>query len=920
MTQPSAFSLDDAAKTRIERKFREKRAIAQAREEALFGVFRDALTDEESWALKYLYAYMPVIDMADYDGTLFLNHVRTTLEIRGRMPWGARVPDRLFLAFVLPYRVNTENIEDSRGALHAELAGRTSALSMADAILETNYWCHEKATYVGSDLRTLSPLGMLRNARGRCGEESTLAVAALRSIGIPARQVYTPRWAHCDDNHAWVEAWADGTWHYFGACEPEARLDQGWFGPPARRAMLVNTRIAGDYPGSEDVTLADAWYTEINLLPNYAPTRTLTVAAKDGQGEAARGAQVRFELYNMAEFFPIAALPTDERGEARLTTGYGDLLVRAAKGELWGETFASAGDGRVELVLDRREQPAGAVDADLTPPPELAGDPPAPLSEEAAERHRRRLEEGTRIRAAYEASFPGEAEAAELAAAAGLPAERVGDALRKARGNAREIAAFLREQAAVHGEWPLRLLESLNEKDLTDTFSPALADHLLGAMPYREAFPEDVFVRYVLCPRVLHEMIVPYRGLFAGAFGDEEAAAFRAAPAALARWLGERFGLWEADVPNLQGRGNPAGSFRLMRGDRVSRDVLFAALCRALGIPARLHPSELKPQYWTNGRWADALYGDGTDGTDGAAGKAANGGGEIGDGANRDQACGGEADARSARGGTPSSAAGASGRGTVRLLRDPAAAPDAPEAAYAENFTVARLANGAYVTLLDPLGAAGVYDAPFEAEPGAYRLTTGVRMKDGAVKARLTYFAVRAGEETAVTLSYRRAAEALPVLGALPADRPFALADGTIRKLGELAGRKGALVAWLEPEREPTKHLLRELGELAAPYAALGAPIVLAAGGAEPAAAFDAAAYPELPASAAVVRDAGPADWAGVSPRPSRDAGYPHLFVVDERLRVRYASSGYRIGTGKEALRLLNAIASFAISNGGENA
>lgn len=141
------------------------------------------------------------------------------------------MPDHLFLHFVLPYRVNTENIEDSRGILHEALAERTKSLSMADAILETNYWCHEKATYIGSDLRTISPLTMIRNARGRCGEESTLAVAALRSIGIPARQVYTPRWAHCDDNHAWVEAWADGKWYYFGACEPEARLNQGWFSP-----------------------------------------------------------------------------------------------------------------------------------------------------------------------------------------------------------------------------------------------------------------------------------------------------------------------------------------------------------------------------------------------------------------------------------------------------------------------------------------------------------------------------------------------------------------------------------------------------------------------------------------------------------------------------------------------------------------
>jgi len=52
-----------------------------------------------------------------------------------------------------------------------------------------------------------SPLATIRTAYGRCGEESVLTVAALRAVGIPARQCYTPLWAHCDDNHAWVEAW-----------------------------------------------------------------------------------------------------------------------------------------------------------------------------------------------------------------------------------------------------------------------------------------------------------------------------------------------------------------------------------------------------------------------------------------------------------------------------------------------------------------------------------------------------------------------------------------------------------------------------------------------------------------------------------------------------------------------------------------
>jgi len=102
-------------------------------------------------------------------------------------------------------------------------------LDMYQAALEVNHWCHEKVTYKATDERTSAPLATVKTAFGRCGEESTFTVAALRAVSLPARQVYTPRWAHTDDNHAWVEVWVNGSWHYLGACEPEPELNRGWF-------------------------------------------------------------------------------------------------------------------------------------------------------------------------------------------------------------------------------------------------------------------------------------------------------------------------------------------------------------------------------------------------------------------------------------------------------------------------------------------------------------------------------------------------------------------------------------------------------------------------------------------------------------------------------------------------------------------
>ena len=175
--------------------------------------------------LDFLYASMPVSDSIDYSRDFWMQNVEASMQARREMPWGQSVPEREFRHFVLPVRVNNENLDSARVVFYRELAPRIKNMSMEEAALEVNHWLHEKATYAPSDARTSSPLATVKTTLGRCGEESTLGVAAFRSVGIPARQVYTPRWAHTDDNHAWVEVWIDGKWHFLGACEPEPLID-----------------------------------------------------------------------------------------------------------------------------------------------------------------------------------------------------------------------------------------------------------------------------------------------------------------------------------------------------------------------------------------------------------------------------------------------------------------------------------------------------------------------------------------------------------------------------------------------------------------------------------------------------------------------------------------------------------------------
>ena len=222
---------------------------------------------------------------------------------------------------------------------------------MHDAVLEVNHWCHEKVNYQPADARTSAPLATVKTAYGRCGEESTFLVAALRSVGIPARQVYTPRWAHTDDNHAWVEAWVDGEWHFLGACEPEPVLDLGWFNAPASRGMLMHTKVFGYYQGPEDVMRRTANYTEINIIGNYAKFAPLTVTVVDNRQKPVEGACVQFKVYNYAEFFTVHTRTTEKDGKASLSAGLGDMMVLVTKGDQFGIKKVTFGDRYVPHPL-----------------------------------------------------------------------------------------------------------------------------------------------------------------------------------------------------------------------------------------------------------------------------------------------------------------------------------------------------------------------------------------------------------------------------------------------------------------------------------------------------------------------------------------------------------------------------------------
>ena len=491
----SHFIRDEAYRTRVQETLAAR--LAEGRLATFYAPPAD-VTPAEREALEFLYAYMPLADLTDYPTQFYLDNVRKTFQACDELPWGQAVPELLLRHFVLPLRTNNENLDSARIVFYGELKPRLEGLTMKEAILEVNHWCHEKMTYQPSDARTSAPLASVKTSLGRCGEESTLTVAALRAVGIPARQVYTPRWAHTGSNHAWVEAWADGQWWFLGACEPEPILNLGWFNAPASRALLTHTKAFGDYDGPEEVVLRSPNYTEINLIGQYAATGRADFTVVDRSGHPVEGARVDFCIYNSSQFYPAVSKYTDAQGRTFLTAGIGDMLVWAAKGADYGFKKVSFGrDAEVTLVLD---SPAGApLTAEFMHivPPVEAVEIPAVSPEMRAENDRRMAYEDS-VRKAYNASFFTKEGAAAFVAANGLP-EGAAAQLEGSAGNGTVIASFLRE--AADKERAVNLLASLSPKDLHDVPSAVLWDSYNATGS-------------ILGPRIESEFLSPYKGWF----------------------------------------------------------------------------------------------------------------------------------------------------------------------------------------------------------------------------------------------------------------------------------------------------------------------------------------------------------------------------------------------------------------------
>ncbi len=800
------------------RLWRERRALLGETGERADGLLRDC-GGEELIFLRHVLATLPLSDLEDCDLSLLRDCVREALAVREEFPWCGALPGPLFLLYVLYPRINNEELAPCRALFREALADRVRGLSLSQAILEVNRWCAENVTYRSTDDRTASALDVFRCGWGRCGEESVFAVNALRSVGIAARQIYAPWWSHCDDNHAWVEAWDGEKWRYLGACEPEPELDRGWFPWAASRAVMIHARCF--LPGSreewdflfpevdpQDLRAEDGVVYE-TVTPRYGETRLVTVTVEDG-GVPVPGARVAFSVLNMAGYAETAAKETGEDGKACLRLGLGSVLVSASRE-----------DGYGEMLADLRE--TGQIRVSLHKAPAFG-------------------ETWEDFRFAAPAGMNGYPEP--------LPPEK-----KKLREAFLDSAAALREQRKLKMEMgrlspeESRVFGTLSEKDRAQPPRKETLTDSLPAFIWEKEFPSHVFEKAFLSPRIGTEPLFPWRRELAASFSEEERQAFRRDPSGILVWMEKN--LREApSYPVLC--ASPAGSFRLKATNALSFAVLFCALCRSVGVPARLSPLDGRPEYWRDGAFC-----------------------RVGE---EETAC--------------------------LALR----APEDTEALPRGNYGLSRFTGQGW-QVLETAGIPAGGCRELSLTPGVYRLITTARLPGGDQLCRQAVFNLEPGERREVLLSFRKGrAEELLDYRALP---PFSLESsrqGGTDSAALLAGSPVSLLIWPEPSREPTEHILNELREAAAELRTLGCAVHLILQSPEqekdPALERLLAVLPEARLWVGDFRNDVPLLARRMFLDPDK---LPLVLLADCKGNGLYASGGYNVGTARLLPELLKA-------------
>jgi hypothetical protein len=192
-------------------------------------------------------------------------------------------------------------------------------------------------------------------------------------------------------------------------------------------------------------------------------------------------------------------------------------------------------------------------------------------------------------------------------------------------------------------------------------------------------------------------------------------------------------------------------------------------------------------------------------------------------------------------------------------------------------------------------------------DAGYYRLMIGSRANDGSVTVYTKYFELKENEPVTLTVKTPEVEGKLLVKGIVDMNSITLLNDESKVNLKELANSKGLAICFVDPGKEPSKHILQDLPAVQQALEEWGGGLLFLVPDDKISKAFDASVFKGLPKQTCWGTDKNRELLRAVIGALQLDLGdnFPLTVYLSNNGGILYASAGYRIGTGEDVLKII---------------
>ena len=192
-------------------------------------------------------------------------------------------------------------------------------------------------------------------------------------------------------------------------------------------------------------------------------------------------------------------------------------------------------------------------------------------------------------------------------------------------------------------------------------------------------------------------------------------------------------------------------------------------------------------------------------------------------------------------------------------------------------------------------------------DPGYYVLTTGTRLSDGSVLARMQFFTIEPGKTTNIDLVMREPEKGLRIIGNFNSEnRYMPLGADEDKSLLQTTGRGFYVLGLLDGGSEPTTHAMQDIALVKDQLDKWGRGFVFLFQNEEHRKNFEKKNFKGLPENTTFGIENGTMLKEIVANMRLQNNNLPIFIVANTQNEIVFISQGYTIGLGEQLMKVVN--------------